>query len=48
MLMLSSTCFGHHYAHRQPAATREPNVLCGNQRYRRELLMIGIIVHDTC
>ena len=25
----------------QPAATREPDGLCGNQRYRREILMMG-------
>ena len=31
-----------------PAATREPDGLCGNQRYRRELLMIGIMVPETC
>jgi len=32
----------------QPAATREPDGLCGNQRYHRELLMIGIMVPETC
>jgi len=72
MLMLRSTCFGHHYAHRQelttiavttfdpethpsylhlsfhPAATREPDDLCGNQRYRRKLLTMGIMVPETC
>ena len=32
----------------QPAATLEPDGLCGNQRYRRELLMIGIMVPETC
>ena len=31
-----------------PAATREPNGLCGNQRYRRELLTMGIMVPETC
>ena len=31
----------------QPAATREPDGLCGNQRYRRELLMKGIMVPET-
>ena len=45
MLMLGSTCFGHHYAH---AATREPDGLCGNQRYRRELLTMGIMLPETC
>jgi len=32
----------------QPAATREPDGLCGNQRHRRELLMMGIMVPETC
>ena len=32
----------------QPAATREPDALCGNQRYRRELLMMGIMVPESC
>jgi len=31
----------------QPAATREPGGLCGNQRHRRELLMMGIMVPET-
>ena len=32
----------------QPAATREPDGLCGNQCYRREHLMMGIMVPETC
>jgi len=32
----------------QPAATREPDGLYGNQRYRRELLMMGKMVPETC
>jgi len=32
----------------QSAATREPDDQCGNQRYRRELLMTGIMVPETC
>jgi len=32
----------------KPAATREPDDLCGNQRYRRELLTMGIMVTETC
>ena len=32
----------------QPAATLEPHGLCGNQRYRRELLTMGIMVPETC
>jgi len=31
-----------------PAATREPDDLCGSQRYRHELLMMGIMVPETC
>ena len=31
-----------------PAATREPDGLCGNQRYGRELLTMGIMVPETC
>jgi len=30
------------------AATPEPEGQCGNQRYRRELLMMGIMVPETC
>ena len=32
----------------QPAATPEPDGLCSNQRYRREILMMGIMVPETC
>jgi len=32
----------------QPAATREPDGLCGNQRYRCELLMMVIMVPEIC
>ena len=32
----------------QPAATREPDGLCGNQRYCREPLMMGRMVPETC
>jgi len=43
---------GHSYIlpalNSQPAATREPDGLCGNQRYRRELLMMGIMVPEIC
>jgi len=31
-----------------PAATGEPAGLCGNQRYRRELLTMGTMVPETC
>ena len=30
------------------AASREPDGLCGNQCYRRELLTMGIMVPETC
>jgi len=29
-------------------ATREPDGLCGSQRYRCELLMMVIMVPETC
>jgi hypothetical protein len=32
----------------QPSVTREPDGLCGNQRYRREFLMMDIMVPETC
>ena len=31
-----------------PAATREPDGLCGNQRQRREFLTMGTMVPVTC
>jgi len=33
---------------KQPAATRESDDLCGIQRYRCELLMMGIMLPETC
>jgi len=50
------SCYSLRYGHSsilpalnfQPAATGEPHGLYGNQRYRRELLMMGIIVPETC
>ena len=50
------TCYSLRFGHSsilsalnlQPAATPEPNGLCGNQRHRRELLMMGITVPETC
>ena len=51
---LSVTAFGPKthpsYLHLSfhPAATREPDSLCGNQRYYRELLTMGIMVPKTC
>jgi len=30
----------------QPAATQEPDGVCGNQHYRRELLMTDIMVPE--
>jgi len=32
----------------QPTATQERHGQCGNQRYSRELLMMGITVPETC
>jgi len=32
----------------QPTANQERNDQCGNQRYSRELLMMGIVVPETC
>ena len=32
----------------QPTANQERNDQCGNQHYSRELLMLGIVVPETC
>ena len=32
----------------QPTANQERNDQCGNQYYNRELLMMGIVVPETC
>jgi len=32
----------------QPTANQERNDQCGNQRHGRELLMMGIVVPETC
>jgi len=32
----------------QPTATQEPDGPCGNQHYSRVLMMMGIIVPETC
>ena len=32
----------------QPTASQEPDGPCGNQRYSRELLMMIIVVPETC
>ena len=32
----------------QPTVNQEPNDQCGNQHYSRELLMMGIVVPETC
>jgi len=32
----------------QPTANQERKDQCANQHYRRELLMIGIVVFETC
>ena len=36
------------YTNTIPYIFTEPNGLCGNQRYRHELLMTGIMVPETC
>ena len=52
MLMLGSTLFGHYSSltapNLQPTANEEPDGLCGNQRYLRELVTMGIMVPETC
>ena len=32
----------------QPTANQERNDQCGNQHYSRELLMMGIVMSETC
>ena len=32
----------------QPTANQERDDQCGNQHYSRELLMMGIVVRETC
>ena len=32
----------------QPTATQERDDQCGNQNFSRELLMMGIVVPETC
>jgi len=32
----------------QPTANQERNDKCGNQHHSRELLMMGIVVPETC
>jgi len=32
----------------QPTANQELNDKCGNQHYSRELLMMGIVMPETC
>ena len=32
----------------QPTANQDRNDRCGNQHYSRELLMMGIVVPETC
>ena len=43
---------GHYYRltapNFQPTANQERNDQCGNQHYSRELLMMGIVVSETC
>ena len=43
---------GHYFSltatNLQPTANQERNDHCGNQHYSRELLMMGIVVSETC
>jgi len=43
---------GHHSSltapNLQPTANQERNDQCGNQHHSRELLMMGIVVAETC
>jgi len=44
---------GRHYSSRptpnfQPTATQERDDQCGKQHYSSELLMMGIVVPETC
>jgi len=56
MLMLGSTYFGHHYAHHPSCLHLTSNqqqpenqtAYVVTKRYRRELLMMGIMVPETC
>jgi len=32
----------------QPTANQERNDQCGNQHYSREILMVGIVLPETC
>ena len=32
----------------QPTGSQERNDQCGNQHYSRELLMMGIVIPETC
>ena len=55
-IICTTLCFslqpGHYsnlIAHNlQPTANQERNDQCGNQHYSRELLMMGIVVPETC
>ena len=56
VLLIGSTCFnlqpGHYSSliatNLQPTANQERKDQCGNQHYSRELLMMGIVVPETC
>jgi len=55
-MLITTTCYnvqlGHHPSlpspNFQPTATQERDDQCGNQHYSRELLMMGIVVPETC
>jgi len=52
MLITKSLQSGHYPSltatNLQPTANQERNDQCGNQHYSRELLMMGIVVPETC
>jgi len=48
ILLLIHTTNNKTYTNDTSYIFTEQDDLCGNQRYRRELLMMGIMVPETC
>ena len=53
VLLIGSTCFEHYYAHHHELATMMLITTmrfdqCDNQHHSRELLMMGIVMSETC
>jgi len=52
VLLIGSACFRHCSSltapNLQPAANQDRNDRCGNQHHSRELLMMGILMPETC